>query len=159
VAIQAALQGLALQNPRPQKNIVVLIDSMAAIQAISSPESQTSTIVEIRTLVHGIQSNCEVMVQWIPSHCDLPGNDKANELAKAGASMKQPETRIQLHTVKAHLSASFKKSTRKEWTTAGRGTKWPKVQAKEEKRSAIFLDVISNASTLPKIINAQCAIK
>jgi ribonuclease HI len=122
VAIQAALQRLALQNPTPQKNLVVLPDSMATIQAISSPESQNSTIAEIRTLVHGIQINCEVMFQWIPSHCDLPGNDKADELAKAGASMKQPVTKIPLQTM-----------GRKEWTTARRGKKWPKAQAKEEK--------------------------
>jgi ribonuclease HI len=114
IAIEAALRRLALQNPPPQKNLVVPTDSMAAIQAISSPESQNSTIVEIRTLVHGLQRNYEVMFQWIPSHCDLPGNDKANELAKAGASMKQPTTRIPLHTVKAHLAASVKEKTIKE---------------------------------------------
>jgi hypothetical protein len=81
---------------------------MAAIQAISSLESQNSTIAEIRTLVHNIQRNCEVMFQWIPPHCDLPGNDKADELAKAGASMKQLVIKIPLHTVKAYLAASVK---------------------------------------------------
>jgi hypothetical protein len=85
--------------------------------------------------VHGLQGNCEVMFQWIPSHCDLPGNDNADELAKAGASMKQPVTRIPLHTVKAHLAASVKEKTSKEWTTEGRGKKWSTVQAKEEKGS------------------------
>jgi hypothetical protein len=59
VAIQAALQKLALQNPPPQKNLVVLTDSMAAIQAVLSPESLNSIIVKIRTLVHGIQRNNE----------------------------------------------------------------------------------------------------
>jgi hypothetical protein len=49
--------------------------------------------------------------------------------------MKQPVTKIPLHTVKAHLAASVKEKTRKEWTTAGRGKKWTKAQAKEEKRS------------------------
>jgi ribonuclease HI len=134
-AIQAARQRLALQNPPSQKYLVVLTDSIAAIQAISSPESQNSTIAEIRTLVHDMQRNCEVMFQWIPSHCDLPGNDKTDDLAKAGASMKQPVTKIPLHRVRTHLAASVKEKMRKEWTTAGRGKKWPKAQAKEEKRS------------------------
>jgi hypothetical protein len=62
------------------------------------------------------------MFQWIPSHCDLPGNDKADELAKAWVSMKQPVTKIPLHTVKAYLAASVKEKTRKEWTTVGWGT-------------------------------------
>jgi hypothetical protein len=135
VAIQAALQRLALQNTPPQKNLIVLTDSRAAIQAISSPESQNSIIAEIRTLVHGIQRNCEVMFLWIPSLCDLLGNDKTDELAKAGASMKQPVNKIPLHTVKAHLAVSVKEKSRKELTTAGRGKKWPKARAQEEKRS------------------------
>jgi hypothetical protein len=63
VAIQAALGRLASQNPPPKKNLLVLTDSMAAIQAISSPESQNPTIVEIRTLVYDLQGCCEVMFQ------------------------------------------------------------------------------------------------
>jgi hypothetical protein len=47
--------------------------------------------------------------------------------------MEQPVIRIPLHAVKAHLAASVKEKTRKEWTTAGQGKKWPKAQAKEDK--------------------------
>jgi hypothetical protein len=82
VAIQTVLGRLAVLKPSPQKNLFVLYNSMALILAISSPESQNSTIVLIRTPVHGIQRSCEVMFQWISSHCDLPGNDKADELAQ-----------------------------------------------------------------------------
>jgi hypothetical protein len=49
--------------------------------------------------------------------------------------MKRSVTRIPLHTVEAHLAASVKEKTRKEWTTVGWGKKWPTAQAKEEKRS------------------------
>jgi hypothetical protein len=33
------------------------------------------------------------------------------------------------------FTASVKEKMRKEWTKAGRGKKWPTIQAKEEKRS------------------------
>jgi hypothetical protein len=47
----------------------------------------------------------------------VPENDNANELAKAGDSMKQPVIRIMLHTVKAHIAASVSnEKMRKEWT-------------------------------------------
>jgi ribonuclease HI len=88
IATQAALwilDGSIPESTTTKKSTCLLTYSMAAIQAISSPESQNSTIVEIKPLVHGLQRNCEVMFQWIPSHCDLPGNDKADELAKAEA--------------------------------------------------------------------------
>jgi hypothetical protein len=49
--------------------------------------------------------------------------------------MKQPVTRIPLHTFKAHLAASVKEKTWKEWTTAGQRKKLPSEQANEEIRS------------------------
>jgi ribonuclease HI len=46
---------------------------------------------------------CEIMFQWISPHFDLPENDKADEPAKADASIKQPVTRVPLHKVKANF--------------------------------------------------------
>ena len=30
-------------------------------------------------------------MQWIPSHCGIPGNEKADQLAKEGAAEDQPD--------------------------------------------------------------------
>ena len=46
-------------------------------------------------------------------HCDLPGNEKADEFAKLGAAKDQPNNRVPLHTVKTHLSARTKDQIRK----------------------------------------------
>ena len=33
---------------------------------------------------------CRVTLQWIPSHCGIPGNEIADRLAKEGATKEQP---------------------------------------------------------------------
>ena len=33
------------------------------------------------------QNDVETSIQWIPGHCDIPGNDRADELARQGTSV------------------------------------------------------------------------
>ena len=41
---------------------------------------------------HDLSKKHTVEIQWIPSHCDLLGNEKADELAKLGTLQEQPDT-------------------------------------------------------------------
>ena len=140
-AIYAALKELVLNEPLYEMidKIVILSDCRSALQAISSPQAGNGTVVDIRTLIHGLQECIKkkktLVLQWVPSHCDLPGNEKADELAKLGATKDQPNNRIPLHTVKTHLSARTRDQIRKAWKTEGRGKNWPPLQTKMEKRS------------------------
>jgi ribonuclease HI len=44
-----------------------------------------------------------MVLQWVPSHCGLLGNEKADYLAKLGSHKKQPPNRISFHSAK-HIS-------------------------------------------------------
>ncbi|XP_069671597.1 uncharacterized protein [Periplaneta americana] len=68
------------------KNIVILSDSKAAIQSISPTISpKMEKVKEIHCMVKQIQMlNKKVVFQWIPAHCGLNGNKKADMLAKKG---------------------------------------------------------------------------
>jgi ribonuclease HI len=65
---------------------------MSALQAIQNPGNKSRqqiihTILRVatNTKTHGIA----VRLQWVPRHCDEPGNDIADRLAKQAAILGQ----------------------------------------------------------------------
>ena len=83
---------IALQHRRPAdtraKSATILSDSMSALQAIQNPGNKSGqqiihTILRTatNTKTHGIA----VRLQWVPGHCDEPGNEAADRLAKGAA--------------------------------------------------------------------------
>ena len=71
---------------RQCKNIVILSDSKAAIQAIASTNCpKMEKIKEIHCMIQQIQKlGKNIVLQWIPAHCNILGNEKADVLAKKG---------------------------------------------------------------------------
>ena len=73
-------------------NIVIFSDSQSAIQAVDNWQEGTAKGIEnilqtcdkIMTL-YGI----EITIQWIPGHCEIKSNEKADGLAKQGSHMQQ----------------------------------------------------------------------
>ena len=47
----------------------------------------------------------KVTVHWIPSHCDIPGNDKADALAEEGTELNQDNTPVTHQIVKSRIKA------------------------------------------------------
>ena len=47
--------------------------------------------------------NCHFSILWIPSHCDVDGNEKADDLAKAGSESNQANVPISLKIRKAKI--------------------------------------------------------
>uniref|UniRef100_A0A8D8UCR9 ribonuclease H n=1 Tax=Cacopsylla melanoneura TaxID=428564 RepID=A0A8D8UCR9_9HEMI len=88
-AIKIALTQLLFQ-PNLFGKVVILTDSKAAIQAIINPEETPSfQIREIRqTLKHLKLLKKVVVLQWIPAHCGIHGNETADFLAKKGTEIK-----------------------------------------------------------------------
>jgi ribonuclease HI len=84
MAIWQALKELNKQH-LARKDVVLLIDSVAAIQAVTNEESQDKNIILARYEIKSLQTKgVKVMLQWVPSHCGLLGNEKADFLAKLG---------------------------------------------------------------------------
>ena len=75
--------------------VVILTDSQSALEAIDNHKNETSTLLELLLeTCHNIMQNygTEIIMQWIPGHCGILGNEKANALAKLGSKMPQPDT-------------------------------------------------------------------
>ena len=67
--------------------MVFLTDALSVLQALTAGKE-----TELQQELQFFARSRRVALQWIPSHCGIPGNEKADELAKQGAQQKQFET-------------------------------------------------------------------
>ena len=73
---------------KPQKT-AILTDSKAALQSLISntPDQPLHQLLkDLQLLPH----ECTVVLQWIPAHCGIPGNERVDRLAKSGSKELQP---------------------------------------------------------------------
>jgi ribonuclease HI len=89
-AIQEATSSL-MTTISPRVEVYICIDNKAAIDTLSFNKSNheyarrtLTNIKQLRLLGWSIRT------VWCPSHCDIPGNDRADALAKQGASGHTP---------------------------------------------------------------------
>ena len=83
VVLRAALDHLI--NHPSQDPTVICTDSQSALASLrGGPTAQTTPLgCEIWAAVRELTSRGErVLFQWVSSHCELLGNDRADELAK-----------------------------------------------------------------------------
>ena len=58
---------------------------------------------EIKMKMFELQHSTTVL--WVPSHCGIPGNDKADELAKAGSELPQENIPVTHQIMKAKIKS------------------------------------------------------
>ncbi|GFV30127.1 uncharacterized protein LOC103524116 [Trichonephila clavipes] len=85
-AIHIALQQFAVRLP-PIERAVILSDSTSALQALSIyNENNCLRVQNCRELLGKIKG--KIVFQWVPSHCGLWGNERADFLAKKGTASR-----------------------------------------------------------------------
>ena len=55
-----------------------------------------------------ISSVSQVVLQWIPAHCGIPGNENADRLAKLGAAKEQEDNWVTYEEMKSHIKSLHK---------------------------------------------------
>ena len=66
-------------------------------------------------------SSIRLVLQWVPGHTDLPGNDKADRLAKQGSSSNQPQKAITQQTAKMIIQQNYKEEWMNLWANGVTG--------------------------------------
>ena len=80
-----------------------------------------------------------LVLQWIPSHCDIPGNERADVLAKKGAAKEQPNKLVSQATAKQIIKSNSKTEWKTSWTQSEKGRAMFKYIPKPNRKDPINL--------------------
>jgi hypothetical protein len=75
--------------------VIFLADARSALQAL-----QSRKLLSLQVQLSQLCNQREVTFQWMPSHCGVPGNEKADKLAKEGVREEQPDSHVTYHQMK-----------------------------------------------------------
>ena len=98
-ALNAATEQLIARGDKRQ-NIVLLTDSLSALQSLMSGPTDHSTR-QLQNNLEALQQHSKVVLQWIPAHVGTKGNEMADMLAKAGSQLPQPHSSTSYNEAKS----------------------------------------------------------
>ena len=109
VALLHALTWLKLHQA--QGNIRILTDSKSLVVDLAAGVNKTKSNLRdnIWTHLKDLSANDRtIIIQWIPGHCGLPGNESADRLANIGSLMDQSGIQIDYLSAKAKVKRYIK---------------------------------------------------
>lgn len=104
------------------RNITILTDSQSAIKAVMNPANKSGQhiIHAIHRAVRDLQTRkISVSLQWIPGHCDNPGNDTADRLAKEAVDSNNSHP---FHSLATGERRSYHENILTEWKNEWKGS-------------------------------------
>ena len=117
------------------EKVVILSDSKSAIQAITSHRIRSKIVGNIQSCIYNIQKmNKTIVLQWIPSHCDILGNEMADQLAKKGTQITQAVTNtISFHSARRIIINKFRQNISQTYREKSEDKQWSVLLKKENK--------------------------
>ena len=70
-------------------SVVFLTDARSFLEALISNKSP-----DLAQAMQRLSISRQVTIQWIPAHCGVQGNEIADQLAKEGATLEQPDVQV-----------------------------------------------------------------
>ena len=106
-------------NPTLITNIVIFTDSLSTLQKLESGTDVSKDLTHLIWSLHNLMRryHIRVVLQWIPAHTGIPGNERADALAKKGASLPQPDTPTDYTTCRQMIKSNFKEEWMNKWAT------------------------------------------
>ena len=112
-------------HPTHLADIVVFSDSMSVLQCIKNVSLPSKAMKDLMLTFNKFSNEFqkEITIQWIPSHCNIDGNEAADKLAKEGSSMEQPENPVPQSTCKQMIKSNIQTEWMSDWALDKTGRK------------------------------------
>ena len=88
---------------KDSEDVVFLTDSRSVLDSLAGHGAHN-----LRRKLYIILEHRRVILQWIPAHCGIKGNEHADRLAKQGANMEQEKLPITLKQKKTIMKNMFR---------------------------------------------------
>jgi hypothetical protein len=96
------------------KKVVFLTDSLSALQVITSGQPDNA-VKELIGSINTLALTTKTVLQWIPAHAGISGNEMADRLAKEGSAKEQPSSHLSYQEAKTLIKnkqkAKFRNKT------------------------------------------------
>ena len=126
VAMEASIRHLSsifTLCPEKTKNVLLLTDSRSVLEALAAENLDNTSVASLAGAIDQFLSShtSSLVLQWIPSHTNIKGNEQADQLAKLGASLPQPNPPVSLQAAKQIIRANKREEWMNRWAQGKTG--------------------------------------
>jgi len=103
--VQALMQATTMIQDHQSNytQVVFLTDALSVLEALSGDK-----LPRLMEKLQDLLESRRVVLQWVPAHCGIPGNERADQLAKTGARGHQPENSVSFTEKKTLVKAKMR---------------------------------------------------
>ena len=95
---------------------IIFSDSLSALEAIKNRKFDNPLINDIfEQLCNLLSQEKHVVLAWVPSHIGIPGNERADKVAKEALKEPVSEARIPYTDLRSQIHKHIKKSWQDQW--------------------------------------------
>ena len=103
-ATESAMTWIEANINSTNTRVLICTDSQSLCQTLSDP--LLCTVVELRDRMERAVPN--IVVQWIPAHVGIPGNELADKAAKEATQLSGPPCSVSYNSIKSHIKQNIK---------------------------------------------------
>ncbi|GFR75152.1 reverse transcriptase-like protein [Elysia marginata] len=109
--------------PENTQNIVIFSDSKSVLEALQNESLQNSSLKSLFLTIDSFLKTYDVnlTLQWIPVHCNITGNERADILAKKGSTAQQQNTTTSFRTAQQIIRNNSTGEWLNGWATGKTG--------------------------------------